>query len=99
MEYPKNYARTNMRSSQTRITAEISPYTQSARNTEFEVSCACTQNARTKNGCNNDCLYGQSLAMVYSPCQEFKGLYDVSEALCRGTLFSELYKPFCGGRK
>ena len=39
-----------------------------------------------------------SLAMVYSPHQEFDELYDHATALCRGTLFTELDKPFFGGR-
>ena len=45
------------------------------------------------------CLEGLSLAMVYSPCQEFDGIYPVEEALCHGTLFAELDKPFWGARR
>ena len=33
------------------------------------------------------------LAMVYAPCQAFRGLYDPQNALSRGTLFSELDLP------
>ncbi len=33
------------------------------------------------------------LAMVYSPCQTFGGLYDLNTALTRGTLFAELDLP------
>lgn len=99
MEYPKNYARTNMRSSQMRITAEMSPYSAGARTSDFKADCSGTGARQGRNGCTNDCLRGQSLAMVYSPCQVFENLYDPSEALCRGTLFSDLYKPFWGGRK
>lgn len=47
----------------------------------------------------NDCLTGKSLAMVYSPCQEFRALHAVEEALCHGTLFMELEKPFYGARR
>ena len=36
---------------------------------------------------------GHSLAMVYSPAQQFVRLYDVDAALKNGTLFEELYKP------
>ena len=97
MEYQKNYMRGNMRSSQMRVTAEMSPYSQSK--SSAEAFCSCAGARQEINGCRNDCLRGQSLAMVYSPCQDFKDLYDPTEALCRGTLFSELYKPFCGGRK
>lgn len=37
-----------------------------------------------------------SLAMVYSPAQEWRGLYSVDEAIRKGTLFTELDKPFLG---
>ena len=33
------------------------------------------------------------LAMVYAPCQTFRGLYDPDTALSRGTLFTELDLP------
>lgn len=33
------------------------------------------------------------LAMVYAPCQSFRGLYDPATALHRGTLFTELDLP------
>lgn len=46
-------------------------------------------------GCGPDswglCEY--PLAMVYAPCQVFRGLYDPQNALSRGTLFSELDLP------
>ena len=42
------------------------------------------------------CLDACSLAMVYSPAQEWRGLYSVDEALHKGTLFTELDKPFSG---
>ena len=35
-----------------------------------------------------------SLAMVYSPCQEFENIYDTETALDRGTLFFDLEFPF-----
>ena len=41
-----------------------------------------------------------SLAMVYSPCQEFENIYDTESALERGTLFFDLEftfeAAFCG---
>ncbi|MBE6529238.1 MAG: spore coat associated protein CotJA [Ruminococcaceae bacterium] len=37
-----------------------------------------------------------SLAMVYSPVQQWRGLYPIGEALRKGTLFTELDKPFMG---
>ena len=45
----------------------------------------------------DNCLRGRSLAMVYSPCQDFVNVYEPMAALSRGTLFAELDKPFCAG--
>ena len=42
------------------------------------------------------CLAACSLAMVYSPPQEWRAIYPVGEAIDKGTLFSELDKPFLG---
>ena len=46
-------------------------------------------------GCGPDswglCEY--PLAMVYAPCQTFRGLYDPNTALVHGTMFSELNLP------
>ena len=62
--------------------------------------CGCGNSRSDMNdGCHNSCLRGSSLAMVYSPCQQFDNLYDTAEGLCRGTIFRELDKPFWGGRK
>lgn len=36
-----------------------------------------------------------SLAMVYSPVQYWRDIYDMDRALERGTLFAELDKPLC----
>ena len=47
----------------------------------------------------NDCLSGRSLAMVYSPCQEFEGVYEPMAGLAAGTIFRELEKPFYGARR
>ncbi len=51
--------------------------------------------ARPENGC----LTGRSLAMVYSPCQEFEGVYEPMAGLAAGTIFRELEKPFYGARR
>jgi hypothetical protein len=40
---------------------------------------------------------GISLAMVYSPAQEFDDLYDPEEGLYRGTIFVKLDKPLREG--
>lgn len=47
----------------------------------------------------NGCLSGRSLAMVYSPCQEFEGVYEPMAGLAAGTIFRELEKPFYGARR
>lgn len=49
-----------------------------------------------------DSMSNASLAMIYAKTQTFDDLYDDSEALSKGTLFSSLYFPFeayCCGRK
>ncbi|MBR4881542.1 MAG: spore coat associated protein CotJA [Clostridia bacterium] len=38
-----------------------------------------------------------SLAMAYVPIQEWGNLYRCCEALDKGTLFADLYKPYCMG--
>ena len=40
-------------------------------------------------------LEGQPLAMVYSPCNVWRGIYAPDMALRRGTMFQELDKPWC----
>ena len=41
-------------------------------------------------------LEGYPLAMVYSPVQHFKDMYDLDTALTQGTVFKELDLPFMG---
>ncbi len=55
-----------------------------------------TQGAKLASSCSGE----PSLAMVYPPYQHFRDLYSPYEALCRGTLFRELDKPWKvgGGR-
>ncbi|MDD3193926.1 MAG: spore coat associated protein CotJA [Oscillospiraceae bacterium] len=38
------------------------------------------------------------VTMGYVPVQEWCNTYDTQTALCRGTLFPELFKPFVGSR-
>lgn len=38
------------------------------------------------------------LAMVYSPIQQFRDIYDMDTALAQGTVFKELDLPFMGAR-
>jgi len=57
--------------------------------------CVHTHGSHLASSCAGD----PSLAMVYSPYQQFHMLYSTSDALCRGTLFKELDKPWkTGGR-
>lgn len=46
----------------------------------------------------SDCdeLHGMTLAMAYIPWQEWQNLYDADQGLHKGTIFSELDKPFLG---
>ena len=53
--------------------------------------------------CNIECdrrpswgLEGYPLAMVYSPIQCFKDIYDLDTSLMQGTIFKELDLPFMG---
>lgn len=50
----------------------------------------------TPSVCMHDLLNGMPIAMAYVPWQEFKNLYAAEKALCRGTIFEELDKPFLG---
>ncbi len=57
----------------------------------------CNGDTPCAEGASADCpLSGRSLAMVYSPHQEFQSLYDPREGLSHGTVFCELNKPFYG---
>ena len=47
------------------------------------------------SGRDNNMVSQQNLTMVYPVNQEFGDLYTLDAALCRGTLFKELDKPFC----
>lgn len=69
-----------------------------------EKNCGCAKSNMKRNmsplsadmrskACKKD---DKSLAMVYSPYQEWGNIYGPEKALCAGTLFSELDKPFEG---
>ena len=45
------------------------------------------------DGCGCAMTSGRQLAMVYSPIQCFRMLYNPEDALMRGTLVEELDKP------
>ena len=38
-----------------------------------------------------------ALAMVYAPYQKWQNILDADTALCKGTIFAGLVKPFCPG--
>ena len=52
------------------------------------------QNGCASGRCGGWGIEGHPLAMVYSPCQAWRGAYAPDVALARGTLFSELDLPF-----
>ena len=77
---------------------------------EHSDSCGCgcnntsAVNDAESNNCrctNNEDVCGEfnySLAMVYSPYQQFQNLYCEEEGFVAGTIFKELDKPFYGPR-
>ncbi len=48
------------------------------------------------NCCPHDLLKEMPLAMAYVPWQEWRNVYSAEKALCRGTIFEDLDKPFLG---
>ncbi len=63
--------------------------------------CGRVPRGNGAGSCNDDKhkswgIYGHPLAMVYSPVQEWKSLYDNEMGLSRGTIFKELDLPFRG---
>ncbi len=62
----------------------------------------CCHNSDRDSLCDKRSDYGcsfPSLAMVYPTEQHFDDLYDLEEALCRGTLFRKLDMPFEGSKR
>ena len=60
---------------------------------EDREGCDCDRNTDTDNA-----NFNYSLAMVYSPCQEWQNLYCEEEGMMAGTIFKELDKPFYGAK-
>lgn len=56
--------------------------------------CCPDSNRRSTAAPNCRMPDGRSLAMVYSPCQVWRGIYAPDMALRRGTMFKELDKPW-----
>lgn len=59
------------------------------QNTEHNMTC-----------CNDrsgyEALSNLPLAMAYVPWQKWCALYEADRGFCRGTIFAQLDKPFCG---
>lgn len=45
---------------------------------------------------SHDRLSAMPIGMAYVPWQVWREIYDAEKALCRGTIFQELDKPFQG---
>ncbi len=56
--------------------------------------CGCERNDADADSCD----FNYSLAMVYSPNQEWQNLYCEEEGMMAGTIFKELDKPFYGAK-
>ena len=59
------------------------------------------RNERIPNGypdCKCPPEDGFPIGMAYVPWQKFCKIYDPAKALCQGTIFAQLDKPFCGRR-
>lgn len=63
---------------------------------KVDSECSMCTETHTDNYCTHDLLSGMPIAMAYVPWQEWRNLYSAEKALCRGTIFEELDKPFCG---
>lgn len=62
------------------------PYRENRK--EGEMSCSVSY--------THDTLADMPLAMAYVPWQRWRKIYDSKDALCCGTIFEELNKPFHG---
>lgn len=64
-------------------------------------SCQPSGSSCQTSGCRPadcDALNEMTVAMAYVPWQDWRNLYDIDQGLQRGTIFSELDKPFTGMR-
>ena len=65
----------------------------------LESNCGCEGEEMMPDGDSKHHCRGLSdhpLAMVYSPIQKWRNIYDNETALVRGTIFEELDLPFLG---
>lgn len=73
------------------------PYSLSGMPEKSSDGCPARSYSETSPCCErDDALEGMALAMAYVPWQNWKRIYEVEKALCRGTIFEELDKPFHG---
>ena len=86
-----------------KIEDATTPYSAPCCRTEGVSRSRCGENMphscrREDSDCGHgeDGMNGFSLAMVYSPHQHWRNLYDEETGLKRGTIFEELDKPFHG---
>lgn len=86
-----------------KIEDATAPYSAPCCRTEGMSRSRCGENMphscrREDSDCGHgeDGMNGFSLAMVYSPHQHWRNLYDEETGLTRGTIFEELDKPFHG---
>jgi len=71
------------------------PATPAPTRIEREYTACCEEDHPTHT-CSHDSLNNLPIAMAYVPWQEWKKIYAAEKALCRGTIFEELDKPFLG---
>lgn len=62
-------------------------------------TCGISRERSVATASRDSCGISETLAMAYIKDQPFGEIYSMGEALCRGTLFPDLDKPYCiGGR-
>ncbi len=88
-------------SSYTMQSGSADPYAAFCRANAAERVC-CQRSATADRECTRLCDLSAAnslpLTMGYIPMQEWCNTYDTQTALCRGSLFPELDKPFLGSR-
>lgn len=58
---------------------------------------SCEDKGQVQSGKNTFGLHGYPVAIVYSPIQEWRDLYECEVGFDNGTIFKELDLPFLGG--
>jgi hypothetical protein len=60
---------------------------------ETTASCPCQNNGNNYTDMPVDDM---TIGMSYVPWQQWDDIYDSAEALSKGTIFAELFKPWIG---